>query len=180
MLTIVVSGVESFDDSTQEFTTQGGTILELEHSLVALSKWESIYEKPFLDRESKSSEEILGYVKCMIMTQKVPEEIFSQLSLENFDEIHDYIEAKQSATWFNDPPNAPKSREVVTSELIYYWMTIFNIPFECDRWHLNRLFNLIRICNVKQNPPEKMSRAQIIQRNRTLNAQRRAELGTAG
>jgi hypothetical protein len=180
MLTIRVLGVESFDENNQEFTTQGGTLLELEHSLVSLSKWESIYEKPFLGNESKSTEEIIAYVKCMSVSSKVPEEIFQQLSEANFEEIHKYIDAKMTATWFSDQPGAPKSREVITAEVIYYWMTVFNIPFECEHWHLNRLFTLIRICNIKQSKPEKMSRAEIARRNRELNAQRKAQLGTTG
>jgi hypothetical protein len=180
MLVIHVSGVESFDENTQEFIAQGGTVLELEHSLVSLSKWESIHEKPFLGKEPKTAEEILSYVKCMTLTEKVPREIFQKLSQENIEEIREYIEAKASATWFSEQPGEPKSRDVITSELIYYWMTVFNIPFECERWHLNRLFTLIRICNVKQSKPEKMSSSELARRNRELNAQRRAQLGTTG
>jgi len=179
MLTIHVAGVESFDDNSQEFVTQGGTILELEHSLVSLSKWESKHEKPFLGKEPKSFEEIIYYVKCMCL-RKVPEEIFLKLSEDNVNEIAQYIDAKMTATWFNEQPGAPQSSEMITAELVYYWMTVFNIPFECERWHLNRLFTLIRICNIKQSKPKKMSRAEIAQRNRELNAQRRAQLGTKG
>jgi hypothetical protein len=116
----------------------------------------------------------------MSVSSKVPEEIFQQLSEANFEEIHKYIDAKMTATWFSDQPGAPKSREVITAEVIYYWMTVFNIPFECEHWHLNRLFTLIRICNIKQSKPEKMSRAEIARRNRELNAQRKAQLGTTG
>jgi hypothetical protein len=180
MLVIHVSGVESFDENTQEFIAQGGTVLELEHSLVSLSKWESIHEKPFLGKEPKTSEEILSYVKCMTLTEKIPREIFQKLSQENIEGIREYIEAKASATWFSEQPGEPKSRDVITSELIYYWMTVFNIPFECERWHLNRLFTLIRICNVKQAKPEKMSSSELARRNRELNAQRKAQLGTTG
>jgi|SRR4051812_41091752 len=180
MLTIRISGVESFDESSQEFTTQGGTILELEHSLFSLSKWESKHEKPFLGHESKTSDEVIDYIKCMIVSSEIPEEIFSQLSIDNFEEIYKYIDAKMTATWFSDQPGAPKSREIITSELIYYWMTVFNIPFECESWHLNRLFTLIRICNIKQAKPQKMSRGELAARNRALNAQRKAQLGTSG
>jgi hypothetical protein len=180
MLTIRVLEVESFDESSQEFTTQGGVVLELEHSLVSLSKWESIYEKPFLGNDSKSTEELIGYIKCMTLTPEVPEEIFHRLSIKNFEEIHNYIDAKMTATWFSEQPGVPKSREVITSEVVYYWMTTFNIPFECERWHLNRLFTLIRICNIKQAKPQKMSRAEMAARNRALNAQRKAQLGTTG
>lgn len=180
MLTITVSAVESFDESKQEFVSEGGTVLELEHSLVSLSKWESEHEKPFLGKEEKTAEEVLDYVKAMTLTPNVPAEIFLQLDQPNFDAINKYIESKQSATWFSEAPGAPKSSEVITSELIYYWLTVFNIPFEAETWNLNRLFNLIRICNIKSAKPKKMSRADQVARQRELNAQRKAQMGTRG
>ena len=116
----------------------------------------------------------------MTLTPEVPEEIFHRLSEENVTKINEYIDAKMTATWFNDAPGAPRAREVITSEVIYYWLIAFQIPFECETWHLNRLFTLIRVCNIKQAKPEKMSRAEIAARNRELNAQRRAQWGTKG
>ena len=180
MLKIVVPGIELFDDESQEFVTQNDFTLELEHSLVSLSKWESIYEKPFLGEGEKSTEEVIGYIKTMTLTSEVPEEIFYKLSEENVTKINEYIDAKMTATWFSDTPGAPRSREVITSEVIYYWLIAFQIPFECETWHLNRLFTLIRVCNIKQAKPEKMSRAEIAARNRELNAQRKAQFGTKG
>lgn len=179
MLTIVVPGIEHFNDDTQEFTTEGDFVLELEHSLVALSKWEAKHEKPFLGPDTKSSEEVLEYIECMIVTQDFPPEVFSRLSEKNYEAIDAYINAKMTATWFAaEPPST--NREVITSELIYYWLVVAQIPIECEAWHLNRLFTLLKIHSVKNAKPKKMSRAEMAQRQAALNAQRRAALGTNG
>lgn len=180
MLTIVVLGTEMFDETKQEFFTEGDITLELEHSLVSLSKWESKYEKPFLGKNEKTTQEVVDYIKFMTLTPNIAPEVYQNLSEDNIKDINQYIDAKMTATWFRDPPGAPASRDVITAELVYYWMITFQIPFECQYWHLNRLFTLIRICNIKQAKPTKMSRAEIAARNRELNAQRRAQLGTKG
>lgn len=180
MLTIIVPGVEFWDERSSEFKTVGDFVLELEHSLVSLSKWESKFEKPFLGKDEKSIDEVIAYIKAMTITPDVPENVWEKLTEENVNEINKYIDAKMSATWFHESPGAPASKEVITAELVYYWMIVFQIPFECQFWHLNRLFTLIRICNVKQSKPKKMSRAEIASRNRELNAQRKAQLGTRG
>lgn len=180
MLTIIVPGDEMFDEQSQEFITKNDVTLKLEHSLISLSKWESLYEKPFLGKEEKTQEEVRGYIKCMTLTPNVLPEVYEKLSDENITDINTYIDAKMTATWFNEAPGAPQSRDVITAELIYYWLIVFDIPFECEKWHLNRLFTLIRVCNIKQAKPQKMSRSEIAARNRELNAQRRAQLGTTG
>jgi hypothetical protein len=160
--------------------TSEDCVLDLEHSLVSLSKWESIYEKPFLGPKEKTPEEILGYIEAMILNPKIPPGVLSRLSLENRDEISAYIDSRQSATWFRETTSPAHSREVITSELIYYWMISCNIPFECQNWHLNRLFTLIRVFNVKNTKPTKMSRGELAARNRALNEQRKTQLGTQG
>lgn len=180
MLEITVSTAESYDEAKGEFVSTGEVVLELEHSLVSLSKWESKHEKPFLAQQSLDPEELLSYIHCMTLTPNVAPEVFHKLSEENVEAINAYISAKHTATWFAEEKNAPKPRETITAELIYYWMTAFNIPFECQHWHLNRLITLIRICGIKQEKPKKMSRAEVAQRNRELNAQRKAKLGTSG
>jgi len=179
MLKIVIGAVEMFDEGSQRFVKEGGTEVRLEHSLVSLSKWESKFEKPFLGKDDKTAEEILAYIEAMVV-EEVPEGFLSKLSEEHITEINDYINAKMTATWFNDHGDAPAAKETITSELIYYWMISFQIPFECETWHLNRLFTLIRICNLKGAKPKKMSRSEVAKRNRELNAQRKARLGTSG
>lgn len=180
MLKITVPGEEFFDETLQEFNTVGDVVLELEHSLVSLSKWESKWEEPFLGPQEKSTEKTLDYIRCMILTADYPPDTLNNLSDENMRQINAYLESKQSATWFSDDPSAPKSREIITSELIYYWLTVFNIPFEVETWNLNRLFTLIKISNVKNAKPKKMSRAEMADRNRRLNAERKAKLKTSG
>lgn len=181
MLKIIVPGQELWDRKKEEFYTTGDVELHLEHSLISLSKWESIYHKPFLNRTSKTPEEILGYIKAMIIEEDYPEDVFSRFTKENFDAINDYIDSPQSATTFGTMPEHGARGETVTSELIYYWLVAFTIPFECENWHLNRLFSLIRICNIKNNPKKnRLSRQELAHRNRELNAKRRAELGTTG
>lgn len=170
---------ESFNDETSEFIPITYK-LELEHSLVSLSKWESKFEKPFLSTEDKTTEETLWYISAMVMTPEVPPEILSKLSEENVSAINDYINGKHSATWFNDLEPRSASREVITSEVIYYWMTALTIPYECADWHLNRLFTLIKVANQKQAKPKKMSRAEQISQQRRLNAERQAKYSTTG
>lgn len=180
MLKIVVPLVESFDEESKEFVVTDSMTLELEHSLVSLSKWEAKHEKPFLGKDPKTTEETLDYIRCMVIGEIPPEEIFQRFSKENLDEINAYLEAKMTATWFNEPPGPPAADIVITAELVYYWMVALEIPFECENWHLNRLFTLIRICNIKSQKPKKMSRAEVMARNRELNEQRKRQLGTRG
>lgn len=180
MLKIEVPSGEMYNDLTNEFVTIKGQTLTLEHSLISLSKWESKWCKPFLSKEEKSNEEILDYIKAMTITQNVDPDVYTFISNENIRQINEYIEAPMTATRIRNSPQKSAKKEIITSEIIYYWMIAFNIPFECQKWHLNRLLMLIRVCEAKSAPPKKMSRQDIYKSNSALNAARRKKLGSNG
>lgn len=178
---LIIESEEMFNERTREFIPAGENIVvELEHSLVSLSKWESEYQKPFLSKGEKTVDELLGYLNAMVLTPNVGPEIFKKCTQRNIDEIQWYIDSPQTATTFGSMPESRGPGEVITSELIYYWMVAFTIPWEAQYWHLNRLFALIRICNIKNGKPKKMSRREMAERNARLNAERKAKLGTSG
>lgn len=180
MLKITLGDTEGYDEKTETFVTVVGDVeIELEHSLISLSKWESKFKRPFLNSDKKTSEEILYYIMAMIVSP-YPSNVLELLSQTNIDAINEYIESSESATTFGALPKRPGQGETITAELIYYWMVAFTIPFECESWHLNRLFALIRICNIKNSPQKKLSRHEIASRNHALNEQRRARFGTSG
>lgn len=168
---------EFFDNDKQKFVAPDCYALDLEHSLYSLSKWEQIIEKPFLHSE-KTQEETLLYVSQMILTPNPPEEILQRLSNDNLTAINEYVGRKMTATWFRETDT--KGREIVTAEIIYYWMVSLNIPFECEHWHLNKLLALIKVCNLKNAPEKKLGPKELAARNRELNAQRKAQLKTTG
>lgn len=179
MLIITIPESEYYDESNEEFIIYKEQVLQLEHSLVSISKWESKWCKPFLSKEDKPAEEIIDYVRCMTITQNVAPDVYYRLTENNLMEINKYIDSSMTATTFNEDSRGG-NREIITSEIIYYWMVTFNIPFECQKWHLNRLLTLIRVCNIKSNPPKKMSKNEILRRNRELNEARKQSLKTRG
>jgi len=179
MLTITIPDSELFNEATQEFLVVKGQTITLEHSLVSVSKWESKWKKPFLGREEKTEEEIIDYIRCMTITQNVNPIVYSGLTNENFKDIMAYIDDKMTATTFKDNQQR-HSREIITAEIIYYWMVELGIPFECQKWHLNRLLTLVNVCSIKQAPAKKMSRKDAMAQQSQLNAARRAKFKSRG
>lgn len=178
MLTVNIPSKEYYDHSKNEFVTTKPYTIQLEHSLVSISKWESKWNIPFLDKGEKTNEQTLDYVRCMLITQNV-EHIIDQLDNEMIKEINKYIDSSMTATIL-PKPKTTGVREIVTSEIIYYWMVSLTIPFECQKWHLNRLLTLINVCNIKNAPPKKTGKKEILSRNAALNASRKESLKTKG
>lgn len=180
MLKLIVSEPEMFDEAKQEFLPTKEFELTLEHSLVSLSKWESKWRKPFLTSKDKTTEETIDYIRCMTTTQNVNPIVYTYIRQRHIDLITEYIDAPMTATTFSQPKETKTNKEVITAELIYYWMIAFTIPFECQRWHLNRLLTLINVCNIKNQPKNKMGKKEAAKRQRELNAMRKAQMNTKG
>lgn len=180
MLQITIPRAEYWDEINQEFKTIEGQTLRLEHSLVSISKWEAIWNKAFLTNKEKTNEEVIGYIQCMVVTPNVKSDVFANLTSKNVEEVCGYINKSQTATHVISDENGKTNKDVVTSELIYYWMTALNIPFECEKWHLSRLLALIAIANVKNQPSKKGNRAVTASHYRALNAARRKKFNTKG
>lgn len=180
MLEINVPGFESYDSEKQIFTSTKDTKLQLEHSLISISKWESRWNVPFLENKKKTNEQTISYIADMVITRNFNPDILSGLTVQNYKDINEYINRSMTATTLPEERKKGGTAETITSELIYYWMIALNIPWECQKWHLDRLLTLIRVCNIKNAPPKKMSRSEIGARNREINARRKAELGTKG
>ena len=179
MLKVTIPSIELYDERINEFFTTKEQTIQIEHSLVSLSKWESKWGKPFLTKEEKTHEESIDYIRCMTITQNVDDNVYKLIGQGIIEEVSRYIEAPMTATVFNTE-NKNGSREIITAEIIYYWMIALNIPFECQKWHLNRLLALIKVCDIKNTPSKKMSKREIMERNRSLNLARREALNTKG
>ena len=183
MLKLKIPDIDVFDNDLQEFVNIKGCTIQLEHSLISLHRWEQKWNVPFLTKKEKTLEQTIDYIKCMTISQNVNPMIYKYLTDDTVSEILKYIEEPMTATTFsnnaNQPGAAPK-RETVTAELIYYWMIALQIPVQFEKWHLNSLLTLIEVCNIKNTPPKKLSKNQILSRNKSLNAARRKALGTKG
>ena len=181
MLSLVIPEREVFVEATDSFVTVKSTVLRLEHSLVSISKWESVWKKPFLVKDPpKTREESIDYIRCMTISQNVDPMVYYSLGPSEVKQVNEYIDSNLSATVVKRPPQTRASTQIVTSELIYAWMVGYRIPFECQKWHLSRLLALIDICDIHNNPGKKMSKREILAQNHALNAARRAKLHTKG
>jgi len=181
MLWITIPEQQLWNEIEEQFFIIPEKTIKLEHSLVSLAKWESKWKKPFLDdKKDKTKEELLDYVRCMTLTQNVDPIVYYGLTEDNLIAIKNYIDDPMTATWFSEEKNRKFERKIITAEIIYYWMVAAQIPFECEKWHLNRLITLIRVCGEKNKPKKKMSSRDILSRNAKLNAARRAKLGSSG
>ena len=179
MLQLTIPSIEQWDEVNERFVWTKEYTLQLEHSLVSLSKWESKWHKPFLSKEERTSEESIDYIRCMTITQNVEPEAYKYITSENIKAVTDYIGEPMTATTFHDEKKGV-NREIITAEVIYYWMVALQIPFECQKWHLNKLIALIKVCEVKNQPPKKMSKKETMSRNAALNAARRRSLNSKG
>jgi len=180
MLQITIPSIELYNEATEEFVTTEERTLQLEHSLVSLAKWESKWCKPFLIRGEKTKEETIDYIRSMTITQNVDPSIYNYITQSIIDKITEYIDAPMTATTFRKNTKQTSKSEIITSEIIYYWMVAFSIPFECQKWHLNRLLTLINVCNIKNQPPKKNNRKEILNQNRALNEERKNKFNTSG
>lgn len=181
MLKITIPASEAYDERTNEFIYTKAQTLSLEHSLVSISKWESKWHKPYLTNEPKTPEETIDYIRCMTLTQNVDPKTYYCIPETEQKKILEYIENPMTATWFSDEQEKKGHRgRIVTSELLYYWMIACGIPFECQKWHLNRLITLIRVCDAESQPKKKMPTNKLLARNAKLNKARRAALHSKG
>ena len=180
MLEITVPPIELYDESKDEFIELEEQTLKLEHSLVALSTWESKWHKPFLHTKNKTQEETIDYIRCMTLNENVNPLTYNYLSRSNIDEINKYTDNPMTATTFRDDKKRKSSREIVTAEIIYHWMISFNIPVEFQHWHINRLITLVRVREIKSNPPKKRSMRDSMSQNTARNAANRKRFGSKG
>lgn len=180
MLQLQFPDTEFYDEQNEKFITIKGQTIQLEHSLVSISKWEARWKKPFLVREGHTREETIDYIRCMTITQNVNPLLYQLLTSDQITKVNQYIDDPMTATTISKQEGKGASSKIITSEEIYYAMVAYQIPFECQRWHFNRLMMLIRVCDEKNKPKKKMRKGEIAKRNRSLNAARRARLGTRG
>lgn len=174
MFTIKIPPLEIFDDELEEFRQFGADEITFEHSLYTIARYEEATHKPYYDTRS-DEDNLFSYMPYMAIKPPKDPSAFFRIPQDELAKLKSWMEDSHTATWFSkDDDNSPE-REIVTAELIYYWMTEYRIPFECERWHINRLMTLIQVCARKKSPPKQKSQAEIIREHRALNQKRRAE-----
>ena len=180
MLTLEIPEREFFDEETETFGMVKAMTLNLEHSLISISKWEAKWHVSFFESE-KTTEQTLDYIRCMVSNREIPEDsdVLNFLTKEDVEKINNYINDPMTATVIKDDGKRGRA-QTVTSELIYCWMVQYNIPAQFEKWHINRLIMLIRVCSEENKPKKKMSRREIMAQNKARNAARKARLGTRG
>lgn len=175
---VIPESKEMYDESTNTFVRFPAATIEIEHSLISLSKWESKWHKPYLSKDKRTAEEELDYVRCMTLTKNVDPNAYYGLTKANLEEIRAYVNDSMTATTFRESDK--KSRQIITNELIYHWMIECGIPFECQKWHLNRLLTLIRVRTEMKQDPKKIPKKDLYKRNTDLNKARRAAMNSKG
>ena len=183
MLHLRIPEQELWNPISEKFIRVKAVDLDLEHSLASVSNWESKWHVPFHDdRKEKTFEQSIDYVRCMTLTPDVDSDVYKYLTQQNVKDIMDYIGDSSTATWFNDANRKSGKREIITAEIIYYWMTVYNIPESYQTWHLNKLMTLLRVCAEKNNPEKnkKMANANLASQRRALNAARKKKFHTKG
>lgn len=179
MLKITIPRSEQWDSVNNQFLYFDEETITLEHSLISVSKWESKWKKPFLDKNAKSHGEMIDYVRCMTITPNVDPAVYNGITDNEVQQVVDYIDDPMTATWFPEYKGRRNS-EIITAEVIYYWMIAMGIPFECQKWHLNKLLTLIRVCSAKSDGGKKLGRNEIMQQNAALNKARRIRANSKG
>lgn len=177
---------EFFDEGNEEFVTVDikETHFQIEHSLISLKKWEQKWHKPFLDKSKElTNEELVDYIRCMTLTHGVDSDVYNWIPQDVMEKIIEYIRDPMTATWFKDDGlvgGQKNSREIVTAEIIYYWMISLGIPVEFQKWHLNQLLTLIKVVNIKNGKPQKVDKKTAARERAALNAKRRAAMKSKG
>lgn len=185
MYKVTIASKELWDEVNQVFTYPKGKTIELEHSLLSISKWESKWKKPFMvnfdrQRQEYTYEELIDYIRCMTITSNVDPNAYYSLTKKQVDDIYNYVDEQMTAAWFKDDNTPSNSTRQVTADLVYYWMTIYNIPFECQKWHFSRLMALIKICSIESQPKKKMSQRDILSQYDAINSARLRKYHTKG
>lgn len=188
MLKIKIPKQDLWNEENEKFIHIDKEItINLEHSLISISKWEQIWKKPFLTKDQLTQEQTLSYIKCMCLNNIEDDKYYKALTPDNIKTINEYLQDPMTATFFNEQEKKKEKNRIITNELIYYWMISYNIPKECEKWHINRLLTLIKVCGAELEAQEKrskgkskpLSKSELSNRSK-INAQRRALLNSRG